>query len=896
MSRTPEEVLTALATAAGQVAFDRTRTWRDALFEESGALSRPGDPDRALLAALAAEYPQLDAHGDTLAGRLHVDWLERILGVPRLPAVPDTVVAHATVDPALAPAVLPPGTVLRGGKDAFGAERRYATADALTAHGATVVAVRSLVPGGHETGLPGLVAEGPPFPLAPGAGEPAPHVLRLYSPALAFREGGLGLRLTFAGAGSLAGLAPGQWRYPRPDGTFGETTTGTISGATVRVQLLTACGLPEGTPGDPWLEVAIPHGAALPTGLSFTNVELEVIERSWIVPQAAYLNDGAVDVTKECQPFGAAAKRGDAFYLRSDEALGKKLASLSIAIETLSGGTVLPSAAGGVSDYVSNQVQYQIYYLQTEFGSEVTAGAQTAFENLQDLVATAATPKVVWQRRQGGEWQLLKDVGATLTGFSGVSASGAVASEPVEIGGERGHYIRAFLAEGDFGWTKYQADIATFATETVKGNEPIMPVPPTPPVVSSVRLSYTTAKVAASRIETRNGWARVVRTGSGSFAPFTRLVSDAGHTGMVALGLEVPDSVTGSSISVWLGVESAAPCGSSTAPTGARWEWWDGAAWQELAVADGTRLLRESGILRFVAPAGWAVGCPAADAETGRWVRLVTAAPERIGVLTSVTPDAVLATFVSAAADPATDPSSATALPPGTIKGTLAPVPGVKKLTNLVGVRGRAPEDDDAYRRRASGQARHRGRAVTSWDFEELVAVAFPEVAAVRCLPHTGPGGVTAPGGVGLVVLPDRPTDPAPRPSVSLSGRITDLLAPMTAMHATPTVLCPLYVPVTVAAVITLRRGVAALIGLDAVTVALEAWLHPGTERPTRWGRSLYASSLAAFLDGLPEVDTVESLAMAGPSGVATELIEVDVCRGLFCSSGAHSLDVEEQL
>jgi hypothetical protein len=35
---------------------------------------------------------------------------------------------------------------------------------------------------------------------------------------------------------------------------------------------------------------------------------------------------------------------------------------------------------------------------------------------------------------------------------------------------------------------------------------------------------------------------------------------------------------------------------------------------------------------------------------------------------------------------------------------------------------------------------------------------------------------------------------------------------------------------------------------------------------------------------------------MRGPDGVVTELVEVDPCRGLFCSSAAHTIAVKEQL
>ena len=66
------------------------------------------------------------------------------------------------------------------------------------------------------------------------------------------------------------------------------------------------------------------------------------------MPSAAFYNDGAVDVSKEFQPFGAVAKRGDAFYLRSDEAFAKSLDTVTVTVALLhEGGAVVSSSAGG---------------------------------------------------------------------------------------------------------------------------------------------------------------------------------------------------------------------------------------------------------------------------------------------------------------------------------------------------------------------------------------------------------------------------------------------------------------------------------------------------------------------------------------------------------------------
>jgi len=898
MSRTPEQIVADLATAARLADFGAGQSWYDVLFDATATeprLAVQDAPDQALLLALAEEYVLLGKHVDTLPERTHIAWLEEILAIPRLPVVPDRVVAHAQVDPKLAPAVIPRGTLLRGGKDAFGNERRYATVDALTAHGAALVGVRSLTPGGESAGLPGQIDSAPEMPLTPRAGSDAPHRLRIHSPALVFDGGNMTVELEFLNATGVSGLDKASWTWSVPEDVIPLTRPGNAAGSKVTIELLGCCAAPDG--GSAWIECEIPSTLPVPESLAFDGVRVRVVARTPFVPEGAFYNDGAVDVTKEFQPFGAVAKRGDAFYVRSDEAFGKQLASLSVEVRIMQeGGAATLSASYGGSGIPGNKM---IYLGGKLTGAKNTAGMPSGAKALIDEILgwldDVDEPTVIWQRRSGREWF---PIGSEMSSFGSVlNATVAGGSDKLTVSGQEGHYIRAFLSQGDFGWTKYQEDIADFATKAVDNNpstKPTMQPPPVPPIASSITISYTTAGVAATRVEAISGWRRTVKKPSGTYRPFRLAVSDSLHEGMVAVGLELPASALGSSVSLYFDVDSASPCGSS-APVVAAWEWWDGEAWQDLAVADGSRQLRESGLLRFVAPFGWEDGCPDLDAPAGRWIRLVTHASDRLGVVQNVVVDAVLAEFISRAADPSLDPSSATALQPGTIKGALSPIRGVKKVTNLASVRGRGPETDPAYRVRASARARHRDRAIAPWDYEQHVALAFPEVAAVRCLPHTDASGVRVPGKVGLVVVPDRLTDPAPRPSVSLTGRIVDALTPIKPMGAEIAVLCPLYREVRVVASILLRRGVAALTGLEDINAALERTLHPIGTAPTRWGKSLYASTLVAFLEQQPSVDVVELFRLE-VDGFAVEIVEVDPCRGLYCSSGDHRLTCEEQL
>ncbi len=894
MSRTYQQVLDALADAARLSDVTEGISWRDALFEASSegwALSRPQDPDRALLAALASELERLDAHAGTLPERLHVEWLERILGIPRLPVVPDSVVVAATVEPKLAPAVVPAGTLLRGGKDAFGNERRYRTADALTAFGATLAGVRVLVPGGAEPGRPGLALSAPEFPIVPPASdevmeEPsAPHRLRIADPMLVFTEGDLHVELQFTGASASAVsalCANAEWRYVKADGSEAGPIPASPAGTAAKLVLSDGCIDPDG--GVPWVEASIIPGRTVPENLSFSAVKV-VASRNGLVPDAAFFNEGAVPHTKEFEPFAITAKEGDAFYVRCDEALSKPLAILSVAMSPFTPKALdagLPPAPE--------------FYVEPGSGLYGIAAANAAYWAALEFYAAAVEeasstwPAFQWQVFRKGDWEQLSAKVWTLGGVPlDPEAQGA---DITTVGGQEGRFVRAQLLDNDMGWRKYQEDLADFASAAASGGG-TMPHPPEPQLYSGLRVSYTTVAHPATRVESWSGWRHSVK-GGGSWSPFRRSVDAFGATGMVAIGVSLPEHAAGSSFSIYVDLISPSPCGSSE-PAETAWQWWDGSQWQPLLVADGTNRMRESGLVRFVVPDAWAEGCADVTEDGGKWLRFITDLPERIGELRAVIPDAVVAEFVSTAPDPQQDPSPDEALPVGTIKGPLSPISGIKKMTNLASVRGRGPETDGRYLSRASAHVRHRGRAIVTWDYERIITTAFPEIADVQCLPHTDSDGNRRPGYVGIVLLPDQRDRRAPRASVSLAGRVRDTLKGYTASAVHTAILCPEYVPVRIEAELTLRPGIAAITGKANILQAVETFLHPLGTTPVRWGQSLYASSVIAMLERLPEVDIVRNFALLIDSTPAEE-VPVDRCRGLYCSSGDHQLSVKEQL
>ena len=68
---------------------------------------------------------------------------------------------------------------------------------------------------------------------------------------------------------------------------------------------------------------------------------------------------------------------------------------------------------------------------------------------------------------------------------------------------------------------------------------------------------------------------------------------------------------------------------------------------------------------------------------------------------------------------------------------------------------GRVAEKPLMYYTRVSEQLRHKGRAITLYDYEHLVLEQFPDIYKVKCINHTNQDDQLAPGNVLVAVIPD---------------------------------------------------------------------------------------------------------------------------------------------
>ncbi len=103
------------------------------------------------------------------------------------------------------------------------------------------------------------------------------------------------------------------------------------------------------------------------------------------------------------------------------------------------------------------------------------------------------------------------------------------------------------------------------------------------------------------------------------------------------------------------------------------------------------------------------------------------------------------------------------------------PIPGLKKIYQpYKSFGGRNNEDDTSFILRSSEHLRHKGVAISLFDYERILLQEFPSLFLVKCIPHTNQQSENAPGKVMIIVIPNLKKDNTQvelKPKVSLGER-----------------------------------------------------------------------------------------------------------------------------
>ena len=209
---------------------------------------------------------------------------------------------------------------------------------------------------------------------------------------------------------------------------------------------------------------------------------------------------------------------------------------------------------------------------------------------------------------------------------------------------------------------------------------------------------------------------------------------------------------------------------------------------------------------------------------------------------------------------------------PAPANAVTKPIPPVAAIGSVMqpfsSFGGKGREGNEEFVKRVSERLRHKGRAVTTWDYERLVLERFPEIYKVKCLGQTTQNNDPAEAGVKLVVIPDlanrTPFFPLqPKVSQKLRRRIVQFLQDKVSPFVDFRVVNPRYEEiryrVTVAFTEKENEGFHIRQLNQDIINYLSPWAYD-SQAEVSFGGVIHRSSLIHFITSLPYVDYIGSL------------------------------------
>ena len=256
--------------------------------------------------------------------------------------------------------------------------------------------------------------------------------------------------------------------------------------------------------------------------------------------------------------------------------------------------------------------------------------------------------------------------------------------------------------------------------------------------------------------------------------------------------------------------------------------------------------------------------------------------------------------FVDEANDPEflAKPLSADSV--GGLEFDRAQVSGVSQPYHSFG--GRTAEKPTAFYTRTSEHLRHKGRAITIFDYERLVLQAFPEIYKVRCLNHTEDQRELMPGYVTLAVVPDlsqtvTTNDLKPKVNVNVLAEVEAFLARHHSPFVSLKVLNPAYEEIQAEFRVRFHPGRDPGYYLDLLDREIQGFLSPwafeaGAE--IHFGGQVYPSSILNFVEERPYVDYVLDFALHQGQEKNVPVAKAKSARSILVSAPEHVITAIE--
>lgn len=521
-------------------------------------------------------------------------------------------------------------------------------------------------------------------------------------------------------------------------------------------------------------------------------------------------DQGVFNGTQQVMPFGPTTPRGARFYVGFAEALLKKLDNISLKINWVEPFTSR-TGAGSLTDYYdqydltpSGAVQLGILnnnIFETEGTRELLFTNNDPAEHI--VLPTGAGGTTLQERDSDPVFELLQYDPSVRRGFLRLTFTGdlyhkeyaeKLALRSISESGENAStastqkldQITTLLAENAADTIDKDLISGIITAQPTTG----LPKPPYTPVFNSIECDYVSKDQTMESLVDEfyylhpfDGFERAEKIAKNSsdeedptysFAPVTLFKNflikekpEEQARGYLYLGFE--GLKPGNSLSLLVQTIEGSEQRVDVDPPRIQWSYLtSGNCWEMLSldrIMDSTGGLTRSGILQFSVPQEISSeGNTLLNPEL-LWLRaqswevqdpkkLAAALPRMAYLHAQVIKAQFLDKQLNEYSHLSEDQAS------GTIEKLAISRSAIKKIEQpFPTFGGRLPESEgQAFYTRISERLRHRDRAVTVWDYEHLLLQAFPNIAAVKCIPHSKylqiPSSELAPGNVTVAVIP----------------------------------------------------------------------------------------------------------------------------------------------
>ncbi len=596
-----------------------------------------------------------------------------------------------------------------------------------------------------------------------------------------------------------------------------------------------------------------------------------------------------LDPKKPFEPFGQRPLVGSRFYVSHPEIVDRQVDRIRCDVTWL----------GMASNLQSHYVNYPI----TEGDSPATNSSFKIDAKLIESRVTTAT-------LMGASVFTSTTVGVELSDLASVTKNTAVVDPNAEVT-TWNRYLQWELTPLDFQHDTYPEvakEKALELTAAIANNQQVtasdyqVRAPYTPKVRSLTLMYSSSAEVILGQAKPalqaeqvyhiRPFGSHLIEAEVGESLPrFLPLYQNAGELYIGIQGVVAPQQLT----ILFQMAEGSADPNLPVQPVA--WSYLSGDRWYSLhngnILSDTTRGLINSGIIEFKLDK---VAASTQMPSGLYWLRAEMPANTRsVCDTVAIHTQAVSATFV----DQNNSPSHyERPLPPDSVAGLEEPIAQISEvLQPYTSFGGRPREAAQSFYTRVSERLRHKGRALTGWDYERLILQQFPEVYKAKALPADLERHPDRPGLVEIVIIPDMrgmfPFDPfEPKAPADLLTSIQEFVGNKSPAFAEVEVRNPHYVYVKA------RFGVRFMPGHDIgyyqarLNDELNRFLSPwGYDEGADivFGNRIYATSILNFVDRLPYVDYVASIRLfQSTDGMDFKLVlptQVGDSQGYYVSS-----------